>query len=166
MKYWKPVPSLLLISFLFLLSCGDKNSKTQDEKNNLTELPEQKDPGESSRIREKQSNEPIMSKTEIPMDTILGRWLRPDGNYVIQINSFDSENQIDAQYFNPKPINGGSAIWEENYGNLKVIIELQDVNYPGSKYTLNYLPDRDILAGDYYQAVQGLNFYVEFIRNK
>jgi hypothetical protein len=26
--------------------------------------------------------------------------------------------------------------------------------------------DRDILAGDYFQAVQGLNFYVEFNRNK
>jgi hypothetical protein len=66
----------------------------------------------------------------------------------------------------PKPINVGSSNWEESYGNLKVIVELQDINYPGSKYTLSYLQDRDILAGDYFQAVQGLNFYVEFTRNK
>jgi len=48
----------------------------------------------------------------------------------------------------------------------ELTVELRDVNYPGSTYTLNYLPDRDILAGDYYQAVQGLTFYVEFVRKK
>jgi len=59
-----------------------------------------------------------------------------------------------------------SVNWESSYGNLKVIIELRDINYPGSKYTLSYLPDRDILSGEYYQAVEGLTFYVEFARNK
>ncbi len=54
-----------------------------------------------------------------------------------------------AQYFNPNPINVGSVNWEQSYGNLKVIIELRDINYPGSNYTLNYLPDRDMLAGEY-----------------
>jgi hypothetical protein len=33
---------------------------------------------------------------------------------------------------------------------------LQDVNYPGSKYTLNYLPDRDILAGGILPGRSGL----------
>ena len=47
-----------------------------------------------------------------------------------------------------------------------VTIVLRDVNYPGSKYSLNYLPDRDILAGEYFQAVEGLTFYVEFARDK
>jgi len=46
-----------------------------------------------------------------------------------------------------------SAHWEESSGDLKIIIKLRDVIYPGSKYTLSYLPDKDILAGDYYQAV-------------
>ena len=59
-----------------------------------------------------------------------------------------------------------SANWESSYGNLKTIVEMRDVNYPCSTYTLNYLPDRDILAGKYYQAVEGLTFYVEFARNK
>lgn len=68
--------------------------------------------------------------------------------------------------FNPNPINVGSAKWEESYGNLKIVVEMRDVNYPGSTYTLNYLPDRDILAGEYYQAVEGLTFYVEFTRVK
>jgi hypothetical protein len=97
---------------------------------------------------------------------LVGNWLRTDAQYVIKISSINDNGTLHAQYFNPKSINVGNATWEENYGNLRIIIELQDVNYPGSKYTLNYLPDRDILAGDYYQAVQGLNFYVEFARNK
>jgi hypothetical protein len=59
-----------------------------------------------------------------------------------------------------------SATFEESYGNLKIILVLRDVNYPGSKYSLNYLPDRDMLAGEYFQAVEGLTFYVEFVRNK
>jgi hypothetical protein len=59
-----------------------------------------------------------------------------------------------------------SANCDSSYGNLKAIVEMRDVNYPGSIYSLNYLPDRDILAGEYYQAVEGLTFYVEFARNK
>jgi len=107
------------------------------------------------------------SNREAPDKNLLvGDWLRTDANYLIKIKSVNDDGILEAQYFNPKPINVGNANWEESYGNLKVIVELQDVNYPGSKYTLNYLPDRDILAGDYFQAVQGLNFYVEFARNK
>jgi len=97
---------------------------------------------------------------------LVGDWLRTDASYLIKINSVSEDGSLEAQYFNPKPINVESANWEESYGNLKVTIMLRDVNYPGSKYTINYLPDRDILAGEYYQAVQGLNFYVEFDRNK
>jgi len=97
---------------------------------------------------------------------LVGSWLRTDASYLIKINGVNESGTLDAQYFNPKSINVGSAVWEENYGNLKVVIELQDINYPGSKYTLNYLSDRDILAGEYFQAVQGATFYVEFSRNK
>jgi hypothetical protein len=95
---------------------------------------------------------------------LVGDWIRTDGSYLIKINNVNKDGTLEAQYFNPKPINVESAIWEESYSNLKITILLRDVNYPGSKYTLNYLPDRDILAGDYYQAAQGLNFYVEFVR--
>ena len=33
-----------------------------------------------------------------------------------------------------------------------IFIELQDVGYPGSTYTLMYHPQQDILAGFYFQA--------------
>ena len=98
------------------------------------------------------------NKKAVDKSSLVGNWLRTDAGYVIKINSVNENRAIDAQYFNPNPINVGSAAWEENYGNLKIFVVLQDVNYPGSKYTLNYLPDRDMLAGEYYQAVQGSTF--------
>jgi hypothetical protein len=97
---------------------------------------------------------------------LVGNWLRTDSDYRLQISEVNEDFTLEAKYFNPNPINVGRASWQESYGSLKIIIELRDVNYPGSTYTLNYLPDRDILAGDYYQAVEGLTFYVEFARYK
>ena len=95
---------------------------------------------------------------------LIGDWVRTDASYLIKINKVNEDGTLEAEYFNPKPINVGKTNWEESHGNLKIIVELRDVNYPGSTYTLNYLADKDILAGDYYQAVQGLTFYVEFVR--
>ncbi len=114
------------------------------------------------------NNEDTVSPNRKAVDKnlLIGDWVRTDASYLIKIVKVNKDGTLEAQYFNPKPINVGDANWEESHGNLKIIVELSDVNYPGSKYTLSYLPDRDILAGDYYQAVQGLNFYVEFIRNK
>ena len=100
----------------------------------------------------------------VDKQTLLGNWLRTDSDYRLQISKVNEDNTLAANYFNPNPINVSKANWEESYDNLKIIIELRDVNYPGSTYTLNYLPDRDILAGDYYQAVEGLTFYMEFNR--
>jgi len=97
---------------------------------------------------------------------LVGDWLRTDAGYKILLTKVNENGTLDAQYFNPNPINIGKAIWEESSGSLKIIIELRDVNYPGSTYTLSYLTDRDLLAGEYYQAVEGLTFYVEFARNQ
>ena len=56
------------------------------------------------------------------------------------------------------------AEWTNKDGRLQVYIELRDINYPGSNYALQYDPDSKRLAGNYYQAVQGTNFKVEFVR--
>lgn len=101
----------------------------------------------------------------IDKNLLVGNWQRTDSDYIIQISKVNEDFTLEAKYFNPNPINVGKANWEESYGNLKIIIELRDVNYPGSTYTLNYLSDRDILAGEYFQAVEGKTFYVEFTRN-
>ncbi len=106
------------------------------------------------------------NKKTVNKNTLIGDWVRTDAGYTIRINSVNDDGTMTAQYFNPNPINVGKANWESSYGNLKIIVEMRDVNYPGSTYTLNYLPDRDMLAGEYYQAVEGLTFYVEFNRNQ
>ncbi len=106
------------------------------------------------------------NRKAVDKNLLVGDWVRTDAGYLIKIIKVNEDGTLEAQYFNPKPINVGKATGEESHGNLTITVELRDVNYPGSTYTLSYLPDRDILAGDYYQAVQGLNFYVEFNRNK
>jgi hypothetical protein len=105
-------------------------------------------------------------KKAVDKNTLIGDWMRTDAQYLIRITKVNDDGTMTAQYFNPNPINVGRANWEQSYGNLKAIVEMRDVNYPGSTYTLNYLPDRDILAGEYYQAVEDLTFYVEFMRRK
>jgi len=115
----------------------------------------------------KNANETSTSgKKTLDKSSLVGDWVRTDADYLIRITNVNDDGTMTAQYFNPNPINVGKASWESSYGNLKIIVEMRDVNYPGSTYTLNYLPDRDMLAGDYYQAVEGLTFYVEFARNK
>ena len=106
------------------------------------------------------------NKKTADKNLLVGDWIRTDASYLLKIINVNADGTLEAQYFNPKPINIGKANWEESHGNLEITVVLRDVNYPGSKYTLSYLPDRDILAGDYFQAVQGLNFYVEFSRSK
>ena len=49
---------------------------------------------------------------------------------------------------------------------MKVFIELRDVNYPGSTYTLAYDVKTDRLVGRYFQAVAGETFDVYFVRLK
>jgi hypothetical protein len=110
------------------------------------------------------SDNEVSSINKIDKTRLIGNWIRTDSNYQLRILGVSSNGTLQAQYFNPRPINVGKANWEETYGNLKIIVELQDVNYPGSTYKLNYLPDRDMLAGEYYQAVEGQTFYIEFSR--
>ncbi len=116
-------------------------------------------------LTSKTQNTVSSNRKSADKNLLVGDWIRTDASYLIKINTVNEDGTLEAQYFNPKPINVGNATWEERHGSLTITVELRDVNYPGSKYTLHYLPDRDVLAGDYYQAVQGLNFYVEFVRN-
>ena len=106
------------------------------------------------------------SRKVVDKNLLVGDWIRTDGSYLIKINNVNEDGTLEAQYFNPNPINVESAKWEEYHGNLKITIVLRDQNYPGSTYSINYLPDGDFLAGEYFQAVERSTFYVEFARNK
>jgi len=106
------------------------------------------------------------NKKAADKNLLVGDWARTDGSYLIKINKVNEDGTLEAQYFNPNPINVESAKWEEYWGDLKITIVLRDQNYPGSTYSINYLPEGDFLAGEYFQAVERSTFYVEFVRNK
>jgi hypothetical protein len=83
---------------------------------------------------------------------------------MIEIRGIAEEGTLDAAYFNPRPINVAQAEWKIKSDRLQVYVEMDDVNYRGSNYTLDYFPDRDQLIGAYYQAHQQQSYQVEFIR--
>lgn len=97
---------------------------------------------------------------------LTGRWQRPDGGYVLAIKNIADSGAMDAAYFNPYPIHVAKAEASRDGDNTKVFIELRDVNYPGSTYTLTYEPASDQLKGIYYQAVERQRYEVIFDRMK
>lgn len=103
---------------------------------------------------------------EAGLEKLVGRWLRPDGGYVIDIKSVSKDGAMDAAYFNPRPIRVARAEAFREDGNMKVFIELRDANYPGSTYTLTYNEAANRLEGLYYQAVEKQTFVVYFTRTK
>ena len=97
---------------------------------------------------------------------LMGRWQRTDGGYVIEIGRIDADGKITAGYFNPHPINVSLAQASIQKGYIKVEVELRDIGYPGSRYTLIYDQSEDRLIGFYYHAVSGQNFDVVFVRQR
>jgi len=97
---------------------------------------------------------------------LVGQWERPDGGYVLEIKSIDSSGKADVAYYNPNPINVSRAVaWREN-GVSKLVVELRDTGYPGCTYTLDFKPESDQLAGQYFQAAQQQTYEVVFSRLK
>ena len=95
-----------------------------------------------------------------------GKWLREDGTYTLEIFSVSADGVMDAGYFNPGPINVGKSGWMISQDIIMLEIIMKDVNYPGSKYNLFYDKISGCLIGNYFQAVQGINYDVIFRRQK
>lgn len=93
---------------------------------------------------------------------LFGRWQREDGDYILEIRSAAPDGTLDAHYFNPSPIKVGKAMGMIDGGKLTALVELRDVNYPGSTYRLRHTGTK--LSGEYFQATQGETFPVEFSR--
>ena len=105
-------------------------------------------------------------ETKAGFDRLKGRWLRPDGGYVLEIAEIDVGGKMIARYFNPRPINVSRAEAAQEGTTTKVIIELRDTNYPGSTYTLTYDPKDNQLKGVYFQAALQQSYDVVFVRMK
>ena len=125
-----------------------------------------------TKIKKEESQTPhTKSKKEAPqvpqidIKKLIGKWYRPDGGYLIDIQKIEN-GKLDAAYYNPKSINVSRALYMQKNGELKVFIELNDRGYPGSTYTLTYDGKKDMLAGDYFHAGMNQVFKVIFLRDK
>jgi len=107
--------------------------------------------------------QPIKTSDE---QLLTGRWLRPDGGYILELSEIKKDGKLKAVYLNPKPINVSQAEWSRNEGKINIFVKLQDVNYPGSTYTLQYDPTADTLKGTYFHAILQETFAIEFVRIK
>jgi len=85
---------------------------------------------------------------------------------VLELSDVTSEGKLKAAYLNPRPTNVAKAEWRSVDNRIQVFVELRDVNYPGSTYTLIYDPEQDRLNGYYYQAVVKGTFDVVFVRKE
>jgi hypothetical protein len=99
-------------------------------------------------------------------ENLPGRWLRPDGGYILDIKNVDANGKLAAGYFNPRPINVSRAEASREGTATKVFIELRDTNYPGATYNLTYDQEQDQLKGVYFQPALQQSFDVVFVRMK
>lgn len=96
---------------------------------------------------------------------VRGRWVRPDGGYVLEIVEVGAAGAARMGYYNPRAIHVSRAeTSEDTDGRIKVFVELQDEGYPGCNYQLTYDPTNDVLLGSYYQAALHESFEVVFTR--
>jgi hypothetical protein len=100
------------------------------------------------------------------LQALIGKWVRPDGGYVISVRSVDPDGRVDAGYFNPRPIHVSRAEASAEGKAVKLFIELQAAGYPGSTYELTYDPGTDSLVGIYFQAAMQQRFEVVFVRTE
>ena len=84
----------------------------------------------------------------------------------LRLRDIKEDGSLKAAYFNPRPINVSRAELERKDGKISLLVELRDVNYPGSLYRLRYDPKSDRLQGTYFQAVQRQTYAIEFVRIK
>lgn len=99
-----------------------------------------------------------------PVQKMLGKWLRADGGYVLELRGAEMSGVVHAAYFNPKSINVSRAIWMQGGTGFQVVVELNDVGYPGATYVLSHDAASDRLVGKYNQPAMQQSFDIEFVR--
>jgi len=97
---------------------------------------------------------------------LVGRWVRPDGGYLLEFREFHDDGNLLVTYNNRRPVNVAQAKWRQTPEGVDLLIELRDVNYPGSTYRLHYNPATDRMQGVYFQAMYQQQYQVEFLRSR
>jgi hypothetical protein len=103
-------------------------------------------------------------KFDEQLQMLMGRWVRPDGGYVLDIREARRDGKLDASYYNPRPINVSTSRVTRKEKRPYLFIELTDVGYPGATYDLSYDEQNDILFGIYFQPTVNERFEVVFVR--
>lgn len=152
----------LITVFSFISGCDNRRGRIKEDSSKRVSTPES-----IPVLDEKNAEALVYSVSADSLQKLLkGRWLRSDGTYIIEIFSIKADGIMDAGYFNPNPINVGKSGWSVRDGVIVFEIILKDINYPGSKYNLIYDKLNNSLSGNYFQAVQGINYDVVFLRQK
>ena len=99
------------------------------------------------------------------VDKLMGKWARTDANYILEIKGIGADGRMDVAYLNPKPIHVAEAQASRDGQGMNIFVKLQDLNYPGSTYSLVYEPKTDVLEGVYYHAGLKQAFEVVFVRS-
>jgi hypothetical protein len=147
-----------------LPGCGQRPAAPSDTSSTAPPLAPAAPPAVSTAAVGQPPSEPQPASTAAGYERLVGRWLRPDGGYILEVRSISPEGTVDAAYLNPRPIRVARAEASRMGDGMTLFVELRDVNYPGSAYRLIYDRGRDVLTGTYFQALQGQTFDVEFVR--
>lgn len=107
-----------------------------------------------------------LAEKEPDYTQIVGKWVRPDGGYVLDIQNVKDDGKLEAAYLNPKSINISKANANSDSGQIEIFVELRDTYYPGSYYTLTYDSQSDRLVGVYHHLGIGQNMNVYFSRKQ
>jgi hypothetical protein len=97
---------------------------------------------------------------------IKGVWGRTDAVGEINISEILDNGLLKTTFYNPKMINIEKAIWTNSSDVLRIYILFREDKYPGSSFSLNYLPEKDLLLGVYFDALTNESYSVAFKRVK
>lgn len=110
--------------------------------------------------------EPEAKKTEDPLRAVIGKWVRPDGGYVLEIKDIAPDGTAMCAYLNPNPIRVSQAGVKRTGDTVMVFVELRDEGYPGCQYRLVHDQSTGQLRGVYYQAAVQETYDIYFVRLK
>jgi len=151
---------------LVMIAVASCNQSPKESKEGANKNPGNPAPGTETVMRSADTASATIKTGGSEQLKLKGRWMRSDGDYIIEVFEAGGDGTLKAAYYNPNPINVEKGEWIIDQEKLFMQIILRDVNYPGSAYTLQYVPEDDALAGNYFQAVEGVNYDVVFTRKK
>jgi hypothetical protein len=62
-----------------------------------------------------------VSQVQTDLQRLEGRWVRPDGGYILELSEIKKDGSLNAAYFNPRPIKVFSAKWSRKEGKINCL---------------------------------------------